>query len=199
MTETDRFDEIFGEKPIRWYHYLIHGGYYICYGMRFFFSRPFKEEAKELNIMESVKTLLETETTDSNIKKSKDLIHIHRIVENTKVRRRLGKWSLRVIVWYLLDVLFIIIGNYGNIPFWNRKLLEIPDSIMIAILTTTTVNIIGLGLIVLRGISLQKRMRKCRIPNDVLKIRKGWIENIRVIQSMTRYCVIVYWNEKLKM
>lgn len=70
---------------------LIHLGYYIPYWIKFFFSEPFKEKKKDLNILDTVKSLLESETTDGNIKKSKELIHLHRIVENTKARRRLEK------------------------------------------------------------------------------------------------------------
>lgn len=71
------------------------------------------------------------------------------MVENTKARRRLEKWSLRVIAWYLMIVLVIVVLCYTNIKWLH--ILEIPWKIMVAVLTTTTVNIIGLGLIVLRG------------------------------------------------
>jgi len=43
-----------------------------------------------------------------------------------------------------------VVGSYVNIPELNIGLV-VPEHVMIAILTTTTVNIIGLGLIVLRG------------------------------------------------
>lgn len=79
---------------------------------------------------------------------------MHRVVENTSARQRLEKWSLRVIVWYLIIVCFIVFATYFNIT--ERPLLKIPNPIMIAILTTTTANIIGLGLIVLRGHFLAK-------------------------------------------
>lgn len=144
------FNSLFGsKKPIRWFHYLIHLGYYIPYFACFFFSEPFKEKKKDINILDTVQTLLESETTDENIKKCKELIHLHRIIENTRARRRLEKWSLRVIALYLVVVLSIVVLSYFN----SFKLirLNIPDSIMITILSTTTVNIIGLGLIVLRG------------------------------------------------
>ena len=131
---------------------LIHLGYYIPYWVKFFFSEPFKEKKKDLNILDTVKSLLESETTDGNIKKSKELIHLHRIVENTKARRRLEKWSLRVIALYLFIVLCIVLASYVSIPAIKSYFcISIPNPIMITILSTTTVNIIGLGLIVLRG------------------------------------------------
>ena len=80
------------------------------------------------------------------------LIRLHRIVENTRARRRLERWSLRVIGAYLLIVMAIVIANYINIDMniFDVKInFDIPSEIMITILSTTTVNIIGLGLIVL--------------------------------------------------
>ena len=94
--------------------------------------------------------MLDSSTTNENIEKSKELIRLHRVVENTKARRRLEKWSLKVISIYLFIVLAIVILCYNKIPYL-RDVIYIDEKIMIAILTTTTVNIIGLGLIVLRG------------------------------------------------
>lgn len=153
MGDNIDFDSLFESRNrIRWYHYVIHLGYYIPYWVRFFFSKPFKEEKRDLNILEMVQQLLESETTNENIEKSKELTHLHRIIENTKARRRLEKWSLRVIASYLIIVLLIVVCNYARIPFVSDLgTIDIPRPIMITILSTTTVNIIGLGLIVLRG------------------------------------------------
>lgn len=147
------FDSIFStKKRIRWYHILGHLGYYLFWVIKFFFSKPFKEEKKDLRILDIVQTLLESETTDENIDKCKQLTHLHRIVENTRARRRLEKWSLRVIAVYLLIVLGVVIANYIFIPsLMAHPFMKIPNTIMITILSTTTVNIIGLGLIVLKG------------------------------------------------
>lgn len=149
----DSFSTLFGSGPvIRWYHYLIHLGYYIPYWLGFFFSAPFKEKKKDLNILDTVSSLLESETTPENIDKCKELVHLHRIVENTKARRRLEKWSLRVIAIYLFIVLTIVTCNYIAVPLLSGYVnIEVTEPIMITILSTTTINIIGLGLIVLRG------------------------------------------------
>lgn len=153
MNEKSPFDSIFGDmKPVKWYHYIIHLGYFVPYWIKFFFSEPFKEKKKDLNILDTVNSLLESETTPENLEKCRELVHLHRIVENTRARRRLEKWSLRVIALYLAVVLVIVIANYSVMPnIGNHLRIEIPPAIMITILSTTTVNIIGLGLIVLRG------------------------------------------------
>lgn len=151
--DDDFFNTLFGSgKVIRWYHYLIHLGYYIPYWVRFFFSAPFKEKKKDINILDTVGSLLESETTPENIEKCKELVHLHRIVENTKARRRLEKWSLRVIAIYLFIVLSIVTCNYIAVPLISGYIdIHITEPIMITILSTTTINIIGLGLIVLKG------------------------------------------------
>lgn len=151
--DNDLFDTLFGDgKVIRWYHYWIHLGYYIPYWIKFFFSAPFKEKKKDINILDTVSSLLESETTPENLDKCKELVHLHRIVENTKARRRLEKWSLRVIAIYLFIVLAIVVCNYIAVPLLSGYMdIHVTEPIMITILSTTTINIIGLGLIVLRG------------------------------------------------
>lgn len=138
------------DNELKWYHYLTHGGFFLFHAVKSFFSKPFKPAKKELDLMENVNSLLGGRTTSDNIEKVKSLIYLHRVIENTKARRRLEKWSLRVIALYLIVVFFIVVCSYINIPGLKVK-LGIPEHVMIAILTTTTVNIIGLGLIVLRG------------------------------------------------
>lgn len=142
------------DRPI-----LKHLGYYIyaqftCIVKDFFRNPYYDVRKKELNILDTIQTLLDSETTDENISKCKDLSRLHRIVENTKARRGLEKWSLRVIASYLFIVLCIVVANYINID--GLKFLNISDGVMITILSTTTINIIGLGLIVLRGHFLAK-------------------------------------------
>lgn len=141
-------DNLFSDKKDK--HLLWkHLGYYTCKSVCLFFVSPYRKEKKELNVLDSIQTLLESEPTDENINKCQELSKLHRMVENTKARRRLEKWSLRIIATYLIIVSIILFLCYTNIKWLN--IISIPNEIMIAVLTTTTVNIIGLGLIVLRG------------------------------------------------
>ena len=145
-------NNIFDQNKIRWYHYLIHLGYYISYWIKFFFNKPFKvEKKKDLDLLEKVSTLLDSGITDKNISYSRELVHLHRIVENTRARRRLEKWSLTTIASYLVIAAVLVISNYSPLLSGSILGLKISPTIMITILSTTTVNIIGLGLIVLRG------------------------------------------------
>ena len=132
-----------------------HGGFKCYFAFRRFFASP--RPRKELNLLEQVETLLnstpaEQEPTDELIDKCHHFIKLHRIIENTSARKRLEKWAKRVIVVYLLVVLMLVVFDSVIENTW----FEISDTVMITILSTTTVNIIGLGLIVLRGHFPQK-------------------------------------------
>ena len=108
----------------------------------------FCQSSREGALLRSVPVV---EVNDDNIEKSRLIVGLHRVVENTHARRRLERWSLRVIAVYLAVVFALVLCTYAHIPFLRLPFIYIPDNIMIAILTTTTANIIGLGLIVLRG------------------------------------------------
>lgn len=154
-TSSMLLDDFFGSKgandlskseddiKIPW----THGGFKCYFAIKRLFSSP--RPRKELNLLDQVETLLNTtpaeqEPTDELIDKCHHFIKLHRIVENTNARKRLEKWAKRVIVIYLLFVLCVVIIN-------SLRWILISDAVMITILSTTTVNIIGLGLIVLRG------------------------------------------------
>lgn len=118
---------------------------------KFSFKR-YNEKKIDLNLIDNVVSLLNScpsNPPEDVIKKCRDFIELHRIMENTSARRRLERWATRVIACYLLIVLIVLIIN-GLLSFFYDKYL-INDNIMITILTTTTINIIGLVLIVLKG------------------------------------------------
>lgn len=144
-----------------------HGGYKIYYNIKRFFISP--RPRKELNLLEQVETLInstpaEQEPTEELIEKCHHFIKLHRIIENTSARKRLEKWAKRVIVFYLLIVLVLVVFDSLVRYAW----FEISDTVMITILSTTTVNIIGLGLIVLRGHFPQKD-KESDINSDLKK------------------------------
>lgn len=127
--------------------------------------RKFSDVKPDLDPLDVVRRLLEDFEHQESIDKSRSVAHLHRIIENTHARRRLEKWSLRVIALYLLIVLLIVIATYADVPFLGLPVLVIPPNVMVAILTTTTANIIGLGLIVLRGHFLARESEKSSGPN----------------------------------
>lgn len=159
MSEEETHDLIFGENANtdsnNANNNRLNEGLYIeFFGIKIY--RKPRAVKPELDPLEVVRKLLEDFEHEESINKSRRVVHLHRIIENTHARRRLEKWSLWVIATYLLVVLGIVLCTYAKIPFLGLPFLNIPDNIMVAILTTTTANIIGLGLIVLRGHFLAK-------------------------------------------
>lgn len=73
---------------------------------------------------------------------------------NSSARQRLEAWACKTIIIYLVCVLLLVILNGVSRLIWPEIFTEqgfISDNVMYVILSTTTVNIIGLGVIVLKG------------------------------------------------
>lgn len=100
----------------------------------------------DLNLLDNVEIFLNSaEASDElTLEVCKRFIKLHRITENTSARKRLEKWARRTIQWYLIIVGCIIVSQ-------GLSFIKLSDTILITILSTTTVNILGLGFIVLRG------------------------------------------------
>lgn len=125
---------------------------FIVFVWRYFFGEPRQRTNKE-TFSSIAETLVAQGNLDNEktIEASRKLLEQQRIIENTRARRRLERWVTRLITWYLLAVFLLIVSN--GLATWATGRAEgfISSTIMAAILTTTTINIIGLGLIVLRG------------------------------------------------
>lgn len=150
-----------------------YGGYLFVYVILRFFSSPRKKKPKiDLNLIDSVSLLLQTGEYDKEtIERCGYFINLHRHLENTSARKRLERWAKIVISIYLLLVFFILIINGGILSDYGINLF-ITDNVMIIILSTTTINIIGIGLIVLRGhFNIPKKMRENE-PNIEEKIEE---------------------------
>ncbi|WP_143260798.1 hypothetical protein [Alistipes sp. An66] len=99
----------------------------------------------DLNLLDNVELFLNSSSpSEDSLNVCRRFIELHRITENTSARKRLEKWARRTIQWYLIIVGIIIIAQ-------GLQFINLSDTIFIAILTTTTVNILGLGFIILRG------------------------------------------------
>lgn len=67
----------------------------------------------DLKLIEKINLLLEM--GDDNEKTSSLIVRytkLNRVHENTKARRRLEKWASKVIGWYLIIVLLVVLANY---------------------------------------------------------------------------------------
>lgn len=103
----------------------------------------------------SAQELIGNNTQDAFIlETSRKLLVQQRIMDDTKARRRLEKWARNTILGYLITVFLLVVLNGLSQIYWQDIFPDhgfISDTVMTVILSTTTVNIIGLGVIVLRG------------------------------------------------
>lgn len=118
-----------------------------------FKRKPKRKKEDDLNLVDNISRLLSSSSdiTAEPVKNTVDhYINLQRIFENTNARKRLEKWAKRVISIYLLAILLLII--VAHIPLTKEyNLLKMSDTVIITILSTTTVNILGLGFIILKG------------------------------------------------
>lgn len=83
---------------------------------------------------------IDSDTLDDQIKKLKS----DRYSSDTQDRKWLAKWTAGVVSLWLLLVIFSVMLN-------ELFCFNISDSVLIALLGTTTLNVLGLSFIVLRG------------------------------------------------
>ncbi len=162
----DAFDAAVGKSDTKGHSQWKYGGYMLFRAVRDFFlgERPRKKNDNKFSDL--AETLISTMPENSSkelLVSSENLLKQQRMLEDTRARRRLERWATRVIAYYLMCVFLLIIAN-GIVLLVNPvETLElmgdsgvvkrgfISDTIMTVILTTTTINIIGLGVIVLKG------------------------------------------------
>lgn len=117
-------------------------------------KREFRQKKEEFFIT-SAQELLANNTNDAFIiDSSRKLLVQQRIMEDTNARRRLEKWARNTIIIYLLIVFLLVLLNGMSQIVWPEHFDKhgfITDTVMTVILSTTTINIIGLGVIVLKG------------------------------------------------
>lgn len=113
-----------------------------------------EQRKKTLDLLEQVELILNDGKIDNGkvVDICEKYISLHRIVENTRARRRLEKWVTRLICWYLIVVLVLLLLTSISIPCCDLFRFSMDETVIIALLTTTTVNIVALGIILVRGL-----------------------------------------------
>lgn len=66
-----------------------------------------------------------------------------RYANDTQNRQWLARWAVWIVSIWLIVVLFIILAN--------RNFFSLSDAVLIALMGTTTLNVLGLSYIVLKG------------------------------------------------
>lgn len=144
------------------------GGYLLFCAIRDFFLGETPSHKNINSFSELAETLILSTLPDNpNIEilnSSEKLLKQQIMLEDTIARRRLERWATKTIACYLLFVFVLLIIN-GIVllyhPIETKEFIGsssilvnrgfISDSIMTVILSTTTINIVGLGFIVLKG------------------------------------------------
>lgn len=152
-------DSLFEEPKKSPYSHLSwrYYGIYRCIGtIKCFIFGQRKIKSETNTFSETAEALISASNSadTQTLKAGKDLLRLQRDVENTRARRRLERWACKVIVAYLLFVFILLLLN-GASMIWFKYIFNehgfISDNVLITILSTTTINILGLVVIVLRG------------------------------------------------
>lgn len=94
---------------------------------------------------------------------------------NSSARQRLEAWACKTIIIHLVCVLLLVILNGVSRLIWPKIFTEqgfISDNVMYVILSTTTVNIIGLGVIVLKGHFPQRHGSKKQLRRKRMRTQR---------------------------
>lgn len=156
ITENDRLFKETNKSPyshLSWKYY----GAYRCIGtIKCFILGQRKIKSETNTFSETAEALISAndKADTQTLKAGRDLLRLQRDVENTRARRRLERWACKVIVAYLLLVFILLLLNGASMIWFPNVFYKhgfISDNVFITILSTTTINILGLVVIVLRG------------------------------------------------
>lgn len=169
--QSKNFDEETGDKKTQecWLRYGLHSCYVFIlgfvFGKEYLERRKLRAERQKSGISKPDLDELIFNIENGSTNLTQELLILHRKLEDTKARGRLERWATKLISKYLLAVLGLILLDGCVTIFWPQTMKMssfwsveqhikggfISDTIMSVILTTTTINIIGLGIIVLKG------------------------------------------------
>lgn len=94
---------------------------------------------------------------------------VERIRQNTLSRTKLTTWTSLAVSFWLISVVVLLFCNKGRFTFnlLNYKIDIIPnvsDSVLEVLLVTTTLNVLGLSFIVLKGLFNVSYLEQKKIP-----------------------------------
>lgn len=87
---------------------------------------------------------LDIDSDKIEVQKEVKILAAQRYYSDTKDRKWLALWTALIVTIWLLAVLMILVFN----EIFNMKLTE---NVLITLLSTTTLNVLGLSFIVLKG------------------------------------------------
>lgn len=102
------------------------------------------EESDTYPDTKSKKEYKQFESKNNYNKKTLSALKKKRFQDNTKLRSRLSLWAFLILSVWIISVIVIL--------FFNEAVFCISDNVLITLLSTTTINIIGIVLIVMKDI-----------------------------------------------
>ena len=133
-----------------------HGIYMLAMFVRGFVFGPKREQSRDHDafskLAEQIIVRIDSEDADKAIiEYSEALLRQQRMLDDTRARSRLEKWTRKAIAYYLSFVaVLVVVSKIVEFTYLEGHPV-FSDLIWIVILSTTTINILGLGYIVLRG------------------------------------------------
>lgn len=115
-----------------------------------------KKDTKSTRFGRAIDDLLTRPVGMQNIRLIQGYLSLQRIEDDNSNRKEFADWVKTFMWWYMGFVGLFMLSVYIILPvadaFTDRELkVEISDSIIITMLSTTTANIIGMVIIVLKG------------------------------------------------
>lgn len=158
--EISDFENAIGAQTKKSEFQLQYGAFLLGKYIKEFFTGPPKQKVQHTTFADTAETLIDILSADEDnntannrdiLEESKQLLDQQKTTDDTWARRRLERWATRLIAFYLIVVFFLVLARgYINVCCLAFNQF-ISDQVMIVILSTTTINIIGLGVIVLKG------------------------------------------------
>ena len=104
------------------------------------------------------------EYLELNARANSIFARLERYADTSSLRRRTAKWVMRIVSLWLAAVIVVLVGT-------GWECFTLSNQVLIALLTTTTANILGLPLVVLRGL-YPKEEEIDQINDNISEIRK---------------------------
>lgn len=125
------------------------------------------EFEKLRKLIEITTTRVESTKTDIEIsgqQVNSQTLKLNRYSDTSKLRKHSAYWVMVVVSFWLLLVVSIVF-------FCGFECMKLEPSVIIALLTTTTVNIIGLPLVLLQGLYPKEKEMEM-IDNEIEKLKE---------------------------
>lgn len=115
----------------------------------------------EYNFNTAINKLLALPPDKENISLIQGYLSVERIKNDNASREKFATWVKIYLISYTIFVGLFLLAAYIGIPKYSSSQcgwcidfihINVPDSVIIALLTTTTANIIGMVIIVLKGL-----------------------------------------------